>query len=96
LNPYKEKKPIDHFQLSNTKNDFLEGKTIEGKKTIEICDLNRELLKNTRIKEWKKVSTNIFKMLLSTDINQIIPDDMEFSLYLKLKLESVFQKGEFP
>lgn len=95
LNPYRVKKPTDHFQVFDEKSGFLEGVSDEGKKTIDVCGLNRENLLIARHEEWEKVKTQLFQNLLNFRENTpLVPDQMQFSLYLKLALKTAWQKME--
>lgn len=93
MNPYRAKKPADHFQVFDEKSGFLEGITEEGKKTIEVCGLHREELVTARQEEWEKVKIELFRKFLNSRENtQLIPDQMQYSLYLKLALKTVLNK----
>lgn len=85
INPCEEEKPEDHlfFGIKGT----ILGKSERGKKTIEICDLNREELRTCREKEWGKLKIKLFQQLLSGGTEKIITDDMEYSAYLRQTLK---------
>jgi hypothetical protein len=93
LNPYRVKKLAGHFQVFDEKSGFLEGISEEGKRTIEVCGLHREDLVIARQEEWEKVKIELFRKFLNSRENtQLVPDQMQYSLYLKLALKTVVNK----
>ncbi|MCP4153063.1 MAG: hypothetical protein GY757_35350, partial [bacterium] len=94
LNPYNEKRPLDHFHVFDENTGFLEGRTEEGKRMVEICALHREGLVNARKAEWEKVKIELLLKYVNV-IDQKEPmelEDMPYSLYLKLALDNVANK----
>lgn len=86
LNPYVEENPEEHFKVSKI-DGLIEGTTEKGKRTIDICDLNREELHTSRLKEWEKSKVAFFFDLIKGGIEKVVSDDREFSAYLRKALK---------
>ncbi len=94
LNPYRETNMMGHFSVFDENSGFLEGRTEEGKKTVEICNLCREDLVNARREEWEKLRLELFRRYLDQDnrTSKAGMDEMPYSLYLKLALKAAASK----
>ena len=92
LNPYDNEKPQDHLVFGI--NGIVAGKTEKGRKTVEVCNLNREELQTSRQREWEKMKVNLFLALLREDVKNAVTDDMAFSAYLRTTFAKFLGKAQ--
>ncbi len=91
LNPYEEENPGEHFEISQI-DGLIEGSTEKGKRTIDICDLNREELYTRRLKEWEKSKVDLLLEVIKGRIEKVVTDDREFSAYLRKAMKEYVRR----
>jgi uncharacterized protein (TIGR02646 family) len=92
LNPYDNENPENHITFGV--NGIVAGKTEKGRKTIEVCNLNREELQTSRQREWEKVMGGLIIALAGGGNKKVITDDMQFSAYLRFSLLGLLKDFE--
>ncbi len=86
LNPYKDEGFSKHITFGAK--GIIVGKSEKGRKTIDICKLNREHLRRLRQEEWQKSETDLVLDLKNPQCKKVIPNDMAFSAYIRVMLEN--------